>query len=269
MFFEFIILFFIVYFYCAISLQVIAKRTNTNNSWLAWIPFANLFLMCKIARVALWWFILLFIPLINIFIFVVLWMKISQQCGFSKYVGLVILVPIVNLFIFGFLAFWGKGKVNKKIALVISCLFIVCVIGVGLFLTKVKTIMVEYDTKKQELFSKTLILEYSAFERIEIYNIYGKDLIIALDDVESFKRAANAFLDIEKYLPSHPSYQYKFYVKNIMLNGDILEYELCVPEGKQGNVDLYFVNKVGNTTKYYGSARSKTLYKWLVENNIL
>ena len=39
----------VVYIWMAICLQKIAEKTNTPNGWLAWIPIANIYLMCMIA----------------------------------------------------------------------------------------------------------------------------------------------------------------------------------------------------------------------------
>ena len=39
-----------LYVYISYSLYAIAKKTNTPNAWLAWIPVANLFLMLMIAK---------------------------------------------------------------------------------------------------------------------------------------------------------------------------------------------------------------------------
>ena len=38
----------VIYIYSALSVQFIAKKTNTSKSWLAWIPIANSYLICKI-----------------------------------------------------------------------------------------------------------------------------------------------------------------------------------------------------------------------------
>ena len=38
-----------VYVWMALTLHIIANKTNTPNGWLAWIPIANLYLVCKVA----------------------------------------------------------------------------------------------------------------------------------------------------------------------------------------------------------------------------
>ena len=95
----------ILYVYYAICLMIIANKTNTPNSWLAWIPIANIYLMCKIAGKPGWWVILFFIPFVNIVIGVIVWMKIAEARKKPSWVGILMLVPFVNLIIPGFLAF--------------------------------------------------------------------------------------------------------------------------------------------------------------------
>ncbi len=106
-----------LYVYGAWALMVIAQKTKTKNPWLAWIPFANLYLMTDIAKVP-WWtllsVILTIIPIINligiwVFIGVTIWWwwKIAEVRGRPGWWSLLMLIPIVNLVILGILA-WGK-----------------------------------------------------------------------------------------------------------------------------------------------------------------
>lgn len=95
----------IIYAYTAFSLQKIADKTNTENGWLAWIPIVNIYLMCKIAELPGWWLILFFIPIVNIVILIIIWMKIAEACKKSNWLGILIIIPIVNLAIIGYLAF--------------------------------------------------------------------------------------------------------------------------------------------------------------------
>ena len=93
------------YAYMSLALQIIARKTKTENAWLAWIPIANLYIMCKIADAPCWWLLLLFIPFINFIIAIVLWIKIAQARDKSALWGILIIVPIVNFIAIGYLAF--------------------------------------------------------------------------------------------------------------------------------------------------------------------
>ena len=92
------------YVYVALALMTIAKKTNTENGWLAWIPIANYVLMCNIAKKPIWWFVLMLIPLVNIVIAIILWMAIAEARGKPSWWGILLIVPIVGLIVPGYLA---------------------------------------------------------------------------------------------------------------------------------------------------------------------
>jgi len=49
-----------LYVYSSWALMTIAKKTDTPNAWLAWIPIANLYLMTQVAQIPWWTFLLFF-----------------------------------------------------------------------------------------------------------------------------------------------------------------------------------------------------------------
>lgn len=93
-----------LYVYTALALMTIAQKTNTENGWLAWIPIANVFLMCNIARKPVWWIVLCLIPLVNIVIFILLWMGIAEARNKPNWWGIMVIVPVMNLIMPGYLA---------------------------------------------------------------------------------------------------------------------------------------------------------------------
>lgn len=93
------------YIYVAICLTKIAKKTNTENGWFAWIPILNVFLMLMIAKKPLWWFILMLIPIVNFIIVIIVWMAIAEARGKPNWIGILTIVPFVNIIILGYLAF--------------------------------------------------------------------------------------------------------------------------------------------------------------------
>jgi hypothetical protein len=111
----YLIFWLLFYIYLAICLQVLAKKTGAGNGWMAWIPIANIFLMIKIAQKPLWWFLLLLIPIVNIVIGVILWMKIAERRGKESWWGILLIVPVVGLIVPGYLAFSnsGGGKIES------------------------------------------------------------------------------------------------------------------------------------------------------------
>ncbi|MGB7281746.1 MAG: DUF5684 domain-containing protein [Candidatus Acidiferrum sp.] len=103
----FLILFIFVlamYVYHALALQTIAAKTNTENGWFAWIPIVNVILMLNIAKKPIWWIILCIIPLVNIVIFIILWMAIAEARNKPNWWGILIIVPVANLIVPGYLA---------------------------------------------------------------------------------------------------------------------------------------------------------------------
>lgn len=92
------------YVYFALALQTIANKTNTQNSWLAWIPIANLVLMLNIAKKPLWWIVLFFIPVVNLVIAVMVWMAVAEARGKPNWWGILAIVPVANIVVPGVLA---------------------------------------------------------------------------------------------------------------------------------------------------------------------
>src|SRR3989344_8305699 len=103
-----------LYVYSALALMYIAKRAKTPNSWLAWIPVGNFYLVTQTAKKSgLWTLILLagFIPFIGSIavIGVTIWMFwiTVERIKFPGWTSLLLLVPIVNLVMLGIWA-WAK-----------------------------------------------------------------------------------------------------------------------------------------------------------------
>jgi hypothetical protein len=94
-----------LYIYIALCLQTIARKTDTPNGWLAWIPIANLYLLCKLGGKPGWWLILLFIPIVNIIIQFIVWIGIANQRNKPVWLGVVWFIPVLNLITTGILAF--------------------------------------------------------------------------------------------------------------------------------------------------------------------
>lgn len=110
-----LILVLIVYVYTALALMALAKKTNTPNGWLAWIPIANIFLMVNISKQPWWWaLVILLVPLVPfigqiaaIAATIFIWWKIAEAIQKPGWWGLLMLIPIVNLVMLGIMA-WGN-----------------------------------------------------------------------------------------------------------------------------------------------------------------
>jgi len=98
------VIFIAFYIYWALATQTIAKKTNTANGWLAWIPIANFILWANIAKKPIWWGILCIVPLVNIVFMILLWMAIAEARNKPSWWGILLIVPVVNLIVPGYLA---------------------------------------------------------------------------------------------------------------------------------------------------------------------
>lgn len=105
MFLFFVLLGIAFYVYFAYCLAEIGKKTNTPNGWMAWVPIVNIFYMLQIARLPLWYFILMLIPLVNIFVIIYVWIKIAERRGRSVLWGILMIISPVNLVLLWFMAF--------------------------------------------------------------------------------------------------------------------------------------------------------------------
>lgn len=113
-FIAFFVVMLLIYIYVAIALMAIAKKTDTKDRWLAFIPIANIYLMTQVAKLPGWYtlgFLLAFVPFIGQFAFMALmafiWWKIAEKIGRPGWWGLLTLIPAVNLVVMGIMA-WGK-----------------------------------------------------------------------------------------------------------------------------------------------------------------
>ena len=96
----------VVYVFTSFCLMKIADKLSIPNSWLAWIPIAQAWVMVRAAGKPGWWLILLFIPLVNIVIALIILFAMPVNLGKSSLYGLLPFVPVLGIFLyFGLLAF--------------------------------------------------------------------------------------------------------------------------------------------------------------------
>jgi len=93
-----------LYAYFAVCLMVMARKTGTGPEWLAWIPLANLLLMCRIGGKSGAWVVLLLVPLVNVLFAVLLFVAMARERGKPAAAGVLVLVPVVNLILPFYLA---------------------------------------------------------------------------------------------------------------------------------------------------------------------
>ncbi len=97
------IVFAVVYFsWC---LQIIARKTETANDWLAWVPLVNIFYMVMVARKPLWWGLMLFVPVVNLAFLVMTWSAIALLRNKPAWAGYFMVIPVLNYMVLTRLAF--------------------------------------------------------------------------------------------------------------------------------------------------------------------
>jgi hypothetical protein len=92
------------YIYFSLALQTIAKKTNTENAWWAWVPILQIILMLNIAKKPVWWIILFFIPLVGIVFAILTFMGIAEARNKPSWWGILVIVPVIGLIVPGYLA---------------------------------------------------------------------------------------------------------------------------------------------------------------------
>ena len=103
-----------LYIYFAVALMAIAKKTNTPNGWLAFIPIANVYLMTQIAGLPAWYTLVILLPIIPLIgyiammiVMIYFWWKIAEAIKKPGWWSILMLIPIVNFVIVGIMA-WEK-----------------------------------------------------------------------------------------------------------------------------------------------------------------
>jgi hypothetical protein len=104
----FMLVFFVVsiglYAFFAYTLQLTAKKLGMENTWMAWVPVANLYLMVLMSEKPMWWLVMFFLPFANLIAFIVIWMAIAEKRGKPNWWGLLMLVPLVQFYAAYYLA---------------------------------------------------------------------------------------------------------------------------------------------------------------------
>lgn len=93
----------VIYVYIAYTIMVLAQRLHTKDSWMAWLPFANLYLLTQMAKREWWWMLGFFIPYVNFFVIGFLWADISRHLHKNPWIGAAIVLPYVGMFVPGYL----------------------------------------------------------------------------------------------------------------------------------------------------------------------
>lgn len=103
----------IVYIFGAITLAATAKKVGiTEGLWMAWVPFANIYLMIKIANLEiLHFFLSLFVPFWVLYVYA----KMLERRNMSPWLVLLFFVPMGAFIVLGMLA-WSNTTPAAPVA---------------------------------------------------------------------------------------------------------------------------------------------------------
>lgn len=102
--FEISIGLFIYAFFGFCLFKIAQKKGIVDKAWWGFIPILQVLLMLKVAGKPWWWIFLFLIPFVNLVVGIILWIKIAEALGKSKWMGVLMIVPGVDLFVLGYLA---------------------------------------------------------------------------------------------------------------------------------------------------------------------
>src|SRR5438552_14150291 len=78
--------------------------------WAAIIPIVNTYFLCKVAGRPGWWVLLMFIPLVNFIIWIILCIDVAKSFGKGVGFGIgLLLLPFIFLLILGFVSAQYQG----------------------------------------------------------------------------------------------------------------------------------------------------------------
>ena len=95
----------VVYVFFCFCYKRICEKCGVNPGVLIWIPIVQLIPQLQAAKMPVWMILLFLIPLVNIVVFLMMWVKICQALGKTGWLVIMLFIPIVNLIFVPYLAF--------------------------------------------------------------------------------------------------------------------------------------------------------------------
>lgn len=95
----------------SVGLFIIAYKSEHPLSWLAFIPLANLWLMCDMADVPIWYIVLFAIPLVNVGVYLYLWSRIAENTNKPPILAILMIIPFVNIGAAWYMAFYEPENI--------------------------------------------------------------------------------------------------------------------------------------------------------------
>jgi hypothetical protein len=96
------LLFHLFFSYCG---RLICSKAGSEPSFLIWLPVLQIFPMFRAAGMSGWWFLGLFVPVLNLVVQILWCIKIVNVRGKHVIWAILLILPLVNLLAFLYLAF--------------------------------------------------------------------------------------------------------------------------------------------------------------------
>ncbi|HZT44119.1 MAG TPA: DUF5684 domain-containing protein [Chthonomonadaceae bacterium] len=100
------------YIIVALPVYIIAKKSEHEYAWLAFVPIANLWLMCDMADKDYWWLLLFCLPIVNFIVYILVWMAIAENTNKPAWLGLLMAIPVVSLVVAFYMALYEPKQIR-------------------------------------------------------------------------------------------------------------------------------------------------------------
>jgi len=100
-------------FYCNCC-RLICKKAGKPSSVLVWFPILKIFPLLTAAGMSGWWFLALFVPILNLVTSILWCFKIAQARGKGVVTAILLILPVFNIFAFLYLALSNSGVAKKQ-----------------------------------------------------------------------------------------------------------------------------------------------------------
>ena len=93
------------YVFTCYCFKLICEKAGESPGALIWIPIVNIIPLLNVAKMPTWYIILFFIPLVNLIVGIIMWVKVCEARGKPGWLVIMIFIPLVNIAFVPYLAF--------------------------------------------------------------------------------------------------------------------------------------------------------------------
>ncbi|MBC8001312.1 MAG: hypothetical protein H7X97_01875 [Opitutaceae bacterium] len=94
-----------LYVFICYCLKLICEKAGESPGVLIWIPIVQLVPLLNVAKMPTWYIILFLIPIVNLIVGIIMWVKICQARNKPGWLVIMMFIPVVNIAFIPYLAF--------------------------------------------------------------------------------------------------------------------------------------------------------------------